>query len=758
MASKLKVEQLRHELAKRGLDTTGTKPFLVQRLEEALLKEKKKEDDNQDNANNATENNKRKRGRESDVDNNEDPNKVKAIEEFRQMNVRQLREQATLRGLPTVGTKKELLDRLCEDADKNSICVKEEEEEEEEKESIKEKIVTATKKGVAVLDQGIPDEIKAHYHGDDIYDAMLNQTNVGQNNNKFFVIQLLESDDSKTYMVHNRWGRVGVKGQTKLHGPFTSLQAAIDEFQTKFFNKTKNYWYNRKDFVCHPKCYTLLEMDYDEKGKESDVIRKTDTSIGTQLRETKLEPRVAKFISVICNISMMKQQMMEIGYNADKLPLGKLSRFTILKGYDVLKRIADVIDQSNRSKLEQLSSEFYTVIPHDFGFRKMRESSSPRPSLVVPNNNITTDMELSVAGDFVIDTPQKLKKKLEMVEALGEIEVASKLLTDDTMEEEDPLHYRYQQLHCELVPLDNDSKEFAMIVKYIQNTHAKTHSSYTVDVAQIFKVTREGLHIAPPEAPVTGYMFGKGVYFADMFSKSANYCYANSAFRTGVLLLCEVALGDMAELLHSKSDADKLPDGKLSTKGVGATAPDPSEAQTLDDGVIVPLGKPKEQKREGALWYNEYIVYNVDQIRMRYLIQGGTNKVMMAWILCNEAELGLSLDISTFHLFALRTTTLMPSFGIMVKSSERDFPKTEHPLMELEKSWASEMHQGHTDFSIKQRKGFYYTLLEVGIMELSIYRLGSVQHPHFTFVIELHIFDYDLGYFYTGSRNSLIIR
>lgn len=27
--------------------------------------------------------------------------------------------------------------------------------------------------------------------GDDIYDAMLNQTNVGENNNKFYVIQLL---------------------------------------------------------------------------------------------------------------------------------------------------------------------------------------------------------------------------------------------------------------------------------------------------------------------------------------------------------------------------------------------------------------------------------------------------------------------------------------------------------------------------------------------------------------------------------------
>jgi len=28
------------------------------------------------------------------------------------------------------------------------------------------------------------------------------------------------------------------------------------------------------------------------------------------------------------------------------------------------------------------------------------------------------------------------------------------------------------------------------------------------------------------QAPVTGYMFGKGLYFADMSSKSANYCFA----------------------------------------------------------------------------------------------------------------------------------------------------------------------------------------------------------------------------------------
>jgi hypothetical protein len=56
---------------------------------------------------------------------------------------------------------------------------------------------------------------------------------------------------------------------------------------------------------------------------------------------------------------------------------------------------------------------------------------------------------------------------------------------------------------------------------------------------------QQGLRIAPPEAPVTGYMFGKGIYFADMVSKSANYCCPAPDNKTGLLLLCEVALGDM---------------------------------------------------------------------------------------------------------------------------------------------------------------------------------------------------------------------
>ncbi|KAJ1687692.1 hypothetical protein LUZ63_019082 [Rhynchospora breviuscula] len=612
------IRELRDLAKLKGVATNGTKKQLVDRLSDCIDK-----DDAKDS----------KKDSDEEKDKKDDGNDDSAsdMDKYLAMGIKELRELAKSKGLPANGSKKDIAERLLNATD-NGNGSSDSKDDNEDKEEKTEKIVTATKKGAAVLDQYIPQHIKSSYHvlqvGDEIYDATLNQTNVGANNNKFYIIQTLESDDGQSYMVFNRWGRVGVPGQNKLHGPFTK-DRAISEFEGKFYDKTKNHWADRKNFTCYPKLYTWLEMDYGEDEKEEKKgKKKRNGSTSSEPKETKLERRIADFISLICNVNMMKQQMMEIGYNAEKLPLGKLSKSTVLKGYEVLKRISDVIGQARRSTLEQLSGEFYTVIPHDFGFKKMSE--------------------------FVIDTPQKLKAKLELVEALGEIEIATKLLEEEEDAEDDPIYARYKQLKCELTPVETDSTEFSMIKKYLLNTHAKTHSCYTVDITQIFRVSRDGeddrfkkfsstqnrmllwhgsrltnwtgilsqgLRIAPPEAPVTGYMFGKGVYFADMFSKSANYCYASNSSRSGVLLLCEVALGEMNELLYSDYNADNLPNGKLSTKGLGKTAPDKSEYETIEGGVVVPLGKPKEdQSRRGALLYNEYIVYNVDQIKMRYLL------------------------------------------------------------------------------------------------------------------------------------------
>ncbi|XP_075147428.1 poly [ADP-ribose] polymerase-like [Haematobia irritans] len=131
-----------------------------------------------------------------------------------------------------------------------------------------------------------------------------------------------------------------------------------------------------------------------------------------------------------------------------------------------------------------------------------------------------------------------------MLDSLLEIECAYNLLqTEDIKEEINPIDKHYEQLKTKLVPLDKHCEEFALLEKYVRNTHADTHNMYDLEVVDIFHVSRQGearrykpfkklhnrrllwhgsrltnfagilshgLKIAPPEAPVTGYMFGKG--------------------------------------------------------------------------------------------------------------------------------------------------------------------------------------------------------------------------------------------------------
>ncbi|KAL3682511.1 hypothetical protein R1sor_000533 [Riccia sorocarpa] len=659
MSIKLRVHELRDELAKRGLDTTGLKPALVARLDEAIEAEAKQDDKSSDNGASSKDEDKstvvdkdedeadgkKTHPRDDDDDQTAQaaPKRVK-LEDVDGMLVADLKDTLAEMGRSTAGVKTALKKRLkhalkaadkAHDAwkaakkgatskDKDKAVVTDGNDAEEEK-----KIVTIHKKGRAVLDPELSWYLKENYHvledGNDIYDVMLNQTNVGGNNKKYYVIQALEEDAGNEFLLYTRWGRVGARGQQKLEttGNREELMAC---FEDRFSAKTCNDWKNRAKFEPVPGKYTWLEMDYE--GGEDEEEKPVNDEPKKPREPSKLKPEVEKLIKLICNINMMKQQMAEIGYDATKMPLGKLSKSTILKGYDALKRIAAALEsKASRSTLAKLSSEFYTVIPHDFGFKNM--------------------------SHFVISDAPTLKKKLEMVEALGEIELASIILKPQDDDEDDPAFGHYKSLKCKLEPVPMDGADAEWIKEYVSNTHAEIHNSYELQVEQIYEVGREnederfkpfageknrmllwhgsrlcnwtgilsqGLRIAPPEAPATGYMFGKGVYFADMVSKSANYCYTCPYENTGILLLCEVALGEMRELYDGDYDADKLPPGKLSTKGVGDTAPDPAQSKTLDDGVVVPMGKAISGDGDGSLLYNEYIVYNTSQIRMRYLL------------------------------------------------------------------------------------------------------------------------------------------
>jgi len=83
--------------------------------------------------------------------------------------------------------------------------------------------------------------------------------------------------------------------------------------------------------------------------------------------------------------------ILRIGYDPKKMPLGKLAKTTIEKGFRVLEQISEAIkNKAPVQTLQELTSEFYSQIPHDFGF-----AQAP-----------------------VIKTNQDVKAKLDMLESI----------------------------------------------------------------------------------------------------------------------------------------------------------------------------------------------------------------------------------------------------------------------------------------------------------------------------------------------------
>jgi len=353
----------------------------------------------------------------------------------------------------------------------------------------------------------------------------------------------------------------------------------------------------------------------------------------------------------------MQEQLREANIDLDKMPLGSISDTQVHAGYKVLRDIADRLatplpnPEQQALVLMALSNKFYNTIPHKFD----RASTPP-----------------------IIETVDQLRAKSDMVESLLSVSQATiaKQLGAAEAQAEHPTDVYYRRLGCGLEPASEE--EVAMVVEYAAKTHAATHNSYRLKVKHVFRAAREGeasgfkermhalglptppqqrrmllwhgsrltnwvgilskgLRIAPPEAPMTGYMFGKGVYFADMVSKSANYCMGSSANPTCVLTLCDVALGQQYERLTAEYEAAERTQAakKHSCWGVGKTAPAASGTRTLASGAQVPMGKggpnqylednverlkAAEGVRAPGLMYNEFIVYDTAQVEMKYVV------------------------------------------------------------------------------------------------------------------------------------------
>ncbi|GMF75521.1 unnamed protein product [Aspergillus oryzae] len=451
-----------------------------------------------------------------------------------------------------------------------------------------------------------------------IWDATLNQTVSANNANKFYRIQLLVDRSGTNFKTWTRWGRVGETGQHGLLGSGALSEAQL-QFQKKFKDKSGLSWDDRLNPPKKGK-YTFIERNYeedsDEEGGDDKGTAKKNDEEKPEVK-SELPEQVQDLMSFIFNPSHFMNTMASMDYDAKKLPLGKLSKRTLRQGFLKLKELSELIADPNlaatqygttyNAAAEDLSNQYFTTIPHVFGRN--------RPP--------------------VLNSDQHIKKEIELLEALTDMEVANGIMKES--KDADTIHQldrQFQSLKMQEMtpcksPRDGENDRFNSS-KYgkIKNSDRRLlwHGSRSTNFGGILS---QGLRIAPPEAPVSGYMFGKGVYFADMSSKSANYCCSYNSGGMALLLLCDVELGDpMLELDHSNYNAgeDAKKDGKIATLGKGRTVPaawkDAGSVNPQLQGVKMPdVSASSKSANAQSLMYNEYIVYDVAQIRQKYLFQ-----------------------------------------------------------------------------------------------------------------------------------------
>ena len=507
--------------------------------------------------------------------------------------------------------------------DKTIKKTEKKEEKKEEKDKLNDtKNISVTNEEVE-LDQAVQDkdryiivEAKPLEYEDKYYAITFNYTNVKNNNNKFYIIQLLQDVHTKQYGVLFRWGRVGRFGQINY-----VTYNNFDEARSAFLNKVQRKLE-----------YGYIKIKTESiKNKDKDKIDVEDNK-----NDEGLEKPIANLLKLVFDLKSFNQQMQNIGYDSDKIPLGQLSSEVIKEGYNYLNQLEKILEDSNNNKysnqIYDLSSKYYSLIPHNFGMYHMSR--------------------------FVINSLDTIKKEHELLDSIKNIKIVSNILHSDKNDSnknkdknEISLKDKLDEFIYDIKYLPKEDIKYAIIEQYLMNSNYIKNSPriklnevfkveekkttknklniksnkkllwYGVSISKFANIFKNGMELPSPEEPIFSYMFGKGIYFSDIAIKS--FYNSHPQNNVGLMLLCEVELGNVEE--RFKADI-KLPQsmekGKNSIKVAGMNYPDENGNYSDEEGIIIPTGKilvNQDSNRKSYFDFNEYIVYNINQIKIKYI-------------------------------------------------------------------------------------------------------------------------------------------
>lgn len=149
-------------------------------------------------------------------------------------------------------------------------------------------------------------------------------------------------------------------------GP-SSFEDALKEYEKKFKDKSGHKWEDRSEPAKKGK-YTFLERNYEDDDDDAADQVKDENEEEKPVAESKLPKQTQRLMELIFNQNHFNSVLEQIGYNANKLPLGKLSKSTLKQGFEHLNELASLIKHptlaqnkydTSQKEVSKLSSELY---------------------------------------------------------------------------------------------------------------------------------------------------------------------------------------------------------------------------------------------------------------------------------------------------------------------------------------------------------------------------------------------------------------
>ncbi|XP_069829008.1 protein mono-ADP-ribosyltransferase PARP4-like [Dendropsophus ebraccatus] len=278
-------------------------------------------------------------------------------------------------------------------------------------------------------------------------------------------------------------------------------------------------------------------------------------------------------------------------------PVQNISLNDISKAEGILLHIRSILIRKDKEAICEMMQVFYRFIPH-------KEKIE---------NNI--NMKFLTAK---LDLCQEIRDMINVSETLS-------IYTSSSTA-------KYQALRCRIEHIHPNSAEFLQVKQSILDHN---HSKRQLNILRVFRVGRQSeatnfksdlgnikslLHASSPcnflgilsrglmlansiveefggERTDIGNL-GSGIYFSDSVSTSVKYSQPSSVTGSRLLMVCDVALGNCADVFRRDYTITEPPNGFHSVHGV-----------RRKDGV------------KSDFFDDEYVVYDVNQVQMRYVVQ-----------------------------------------------------------------------------------------------------------------------------------------